>query len=86
MFDQDPAQAETTRRKVYDMLVAEKMRVQGFHYPFPANGYRREGWQRLSACAGAVESGHLGPVIPRCAMAHLRAMRSIEPEISRRNL
>lgn len=38
MFDQDPAQAETTRRKVYDMLVAEKMRVQGFHYPFPANG------------------------------------------------
>jgi len=47
-FDQDPAQAETTRRKIYDMLVAEKMRVQGFHYPFPGlgnvvkdgNGYR----------------------------------------------
>ena len=37
-FDQDPAMAETTRRKVYDMLVADKMRVQGFHYPFPANG------------------------------------------------
>ena len=30
---------EATRRKVYDMLVADKMRVQGFHYPFPANGY-----------------------------------------------
>ena len=30
--------AETTRRKVYDMLVAEKMRVQGFHYPFPGLG------------------------------------------------
>ena len=39
MFDQDPAMAEATRRKVYDMLVAEKMRVQGFHYPFPANGF-----------------------------------------------
>jgi glyoxylase-like metal-dependent hydrolase (beta-lactamase superfamily II) len=39
MFDQDPAMAETTRRKVYDMLVADKMRVQGFHFPFPANGY-----------------------------------------------
>ena len=47
-FDQDPAQAEATRRKTYDMLVAEKMRVQGFHYPFPGlgnvvkdgNGYR----------------------------------------------
>jgi hypothetical protein len=28
--------AEATRRKVYDMLVADKMRVQGFHYPFPS--------------------------------------------------
>ena len=35
-FDQDPVMAEATRRKVYDMLVAEKMLVQGFHYPFPA--------------------------------------------------
>ncbi|WP_291861298.1 MBL fold metallo-hydrolase [Bradyrhizobium sp.] len=39
MFDQDPAMAEATRRKVYDMLVADRMRVQGFHYPFPANGF-----------------------------------------------
>jgi glyoxylase-like metal-dependent hydrolase (beta-lactamase superfamily II) len=39
MFDQDAALAEKTRRKVYDMLVADKMRVQGFHYPFPANGF-----------------------------------------------
>jgi len=39
MFDQDPAMAEATRRKVYDMLVADKMRVQGYHYPFPANGF-----------------------------------------------
>ena len=38
-FDQDPPKAAATRRKVYDMLVADKMRVQGFHYPFPANGY-----------------------------------------------
>jgi glyoxylase-like metal-dependent hydrolase (beta-lactamase superfamily II) len=35
-YDQDGAVAETTRRKVYDMLVADKMRVQGFHYPFPS--------------------------------------------------
>ena len=35
-FDQDPKMAEETRRKVYDMLVAEKMLVQGFHYPFPS--------------------------------------------------
>jgi glyoxylase-like metal-dependent hydrolase (beta-lactamase superfamily II) len=35
VFDQDPQAAEATRRKVYDMLAAEKMLVQGFHYPFP---------------------------------------------------
>ena len=33
--DQDGPKAETTRRRVYDMLVADKMAVQGFHYPFP---------------------------------------------------
>ena len=38
-YDQDPAMAEATRRKVYDMLVAEKMLLQGFHYPFPSLGY-----------------------------------------------
>jgi glyoxylase-like metal-dependent hydrolase (beta-lactamase superfamily II) len=35
-FDQDPPQAAATRRKVYDMLVAEKLPVQGYHFPFPA--------------------------------------------------
>src|ERR1700716_2427098 len=38
-YAQDPVRAEATRRKVYDMLVAEKMLVQGFHYPFPSVGY-----------------------------------------------
>src|SRR5205085_3212029 len=38
-YDQDPALAEATRRKVYDMLAAEKMMVQGFHYPFPSHAY-----------------------------------------------
>jgi glyoxylase-like metal-dependent hydrolase (beta-lactamase superfamily II) len=35
-YDQDGPMAETTRRKVYDMLSADRMRVQGFHYPFPS--------------------------------------------------
>ena len=47
-FDQDPAMAEAARRKTYDMVVAEKLQVQGFHFPFPGlgnvekdgNGYR----------------------------------------------
>jgi glyoxylase-like metal-dependent hydrolase (beta-lactamase superfamily II) len=38
-FDQDATMAEATRRKVYDMLAADKMMVQGFHYPFPARAY-----------------------------------------------
>ena len=33
------AMAEATRRKVYDMLAAEKMMVQGFHYPFPSHAF-----------------------------------------------
>lgn len=39
MLDVDPVAAEATRRKVYDMLVAERTLVQGFHYPFPALGH-----------------------------------------------
>ena len=38
-YDQIPDMAEATRRKVYDMLAAEKMMVQGFHYPFPSHAY-----------------------------------------------
>jgi glyoxylase-like metal-dependent hydrolase (beta-lactamase superfamily II) len=38
-FDMDGPAAEATRRKFYDMLAAEKMMVQGFHYPFPSVGY-----------------------------------------------
>ena len=38
-YDQDGPKAEATRRRVYDMLVAEKMMVQGFHYPFPSLAY-----------------------------------------------
>jgi glyoxylase-like metal-dependent hydrolase (beta-lactamase superfamily II) len=34
-YDQDGPKAEATRRRIYDMLAAEKMLVQGFHYPFP---------------------------------------------------
>lgn len=39
IFDQDPKMAEETRRKVYDMVAAEKLPIQGFHYPFPSLGH-----------------------------------------------
>jgi glyoxylase-like metal-dependent hydrolase (beta-lactamase superfamily II) len=37
-FDQDPPKAAETRKRVYDMLVAEKLPVQGYHIPFPGLG------------------------------------------------
>jgi glyoxylase-like metal-dependent hydrolase (beta-lactamase superfamily II) len=39
IFDMDGAQAEQTRRKLYDMAAADKLLIQGYHYPFPAAGY-----------------------------------------------
>ena len=59
-FDQDGDVAEKTRRRVYDMVVAEKLQVQGFHYPFPGSATskrtaaatawcRRHGIQDLTA-------------------------------------
>lgn len=39
VFDMNADQAEATRRRVYDMAAAEKMKVQGFHFPFPAAGF-----------------------------------------------
>ena len=41
MFDQDANMAEATRRKVYDMLAAERMMVQGFHYGSTEASIRR---------------------------------------------
>jgi glyoxylase-like metal-dependent hydrolase (beta-lactamase superfamily II) len=38
-LDQDVNMAEATRHKVYDMIVAEKLMIQGFHCPFPGVGH-----------------------------------------------
>lgn len=44
MFDFDPAIAEATRRRVLDRCAADRVRVTGYHFPFPANGFiAREG-------------------------------------------
>jgi len=37
-FDMDPEMARQTRRKIFDMIVKEKMMTGGFHFPFPAMG------------------------------------------------
>jgi glyoxylase-like metal-dependent hydrolase (beta-lactamase superfamily II) len=38
-FDIDPGRAEATRRRTYDLLAAEQVKVQAFHYPFPSFGF-----------------------------------------------
>jgi glyoxylase-like metal-dependent hydrolase (beta-lactamase superfamily II) len=38
-FDTDGPLAEQTRHKVYDRAIADKMLIQGFHFPFPGRGY-----------------------------------------------
>ena len=38
-FDQDPVKAEETRRKTLDMLAAERLPIQAFHFPFPGRAY-----------------------------------------------
>jgi glyoxylase-like metal-dependent hydrolase (beta-lactamase superfamily II) len=44
VFDMDAKVAEETRRKLYDRLAADKMMLQGFHYPFPSVAYiQKEG-------------------------------------------
>jgi len=39
MFDNDGDQAVVTRKKIYDMALAEKMPVIGYHFPFGTVGY-----------------------------------------------
>ena len=38
-FDTDGAVAAETRKKMLDRASADKMLVQGYHFPFPASGY-----------------------------------------------
>lgn len=39
VFENDPVEAARTRRRVYDMVAAERLLVAGYHFPFPGVGY-----------------------------------------------
>ena len=39
IFDFDAVAAEATRRRIYDRVATDRIRVTGYHFPFPANGY-----------------------------------------------
>jgi glyoxylase-like metal-dependent hydrolase (beta-lactamase superfamily II) len=38
VYDQDAPTAEATRRKLFERVVADKVTVTGYHFPFPAVG------------------------------------------------
>ncbi len=37
-YDQDAAMAEASRRKLLDRVIADKIQICGYHFPFPAAG------------------------------------------------
>ena len=37
-YDQNPAQAEESRRKLLDRVAADKIQICGYHFPFPGAG------------------------------------------------
>jgi glyoxylase-like metal-dependent hydrolase (beta-lactamase superfamily II) len=39
VFDNDPNLTIETRRKFYDMVLAEKMIISGYHFPYPCVGH-----------------------------------------------
>ena len=39
IIDADGTMAAETRRKMLDRATADRMLVQGYHFPFPASGY-----------------------------------------------
>lgn len=39
VFDFDAEMAEASRRRILDRVAADRMRVTGYHFPFPASGF-----------------------------------------------
>ena len=75
-YDQDPIMAEETRRKVYDMLVAEKMLLQGstIHSRRSPMLRRMDRATARSRCRGIRRSERRDRVAAHAAMAAMAAM------------
>ena len=39
IFDFDPVLAEASRRRIFDRVATDRIRITAYHFPFPANGY-----------------------------------------------
>jgi glyoxylase-like metal-dependent hydrolase (beta-lactamase superfamily II) len=42
VFDMDAAEAEQTRRRLFDRAASDRTPIVGYHWPFPATGYVRK--------------------------------------------
>jgi glyoxylase-like metal-dependent hydrolase (beta-lactamase superfamily II) len=57
-FDNDPAMAQATRHKFYDMAAAEKAPVAGYHFSFPSVGHVEKdgkGYRLVPVAVAAVD-------------------------------
>jgi hypothetical protein len=55
VFDFDAVAAEATRRRIFDRVATDRIRITGYHFPFPANGYLAKegnGYRSLSRRIG----------------------------------
>ncbi|WP_051418379.1 MBL fold metallo-hydrolase [Roseomonas gilardii] len=43
VFDMDRAMAAETRHRILDRAASDRLRLAGYHFPFPAHGYVRRG-------------------------------------------
>ena len=59
VFDNDPAMAQATRHKFYDMAAAEKALVAGYHFSFPSVGHVEKDGHGLSPRSGRVAADDL---------------------------
>ncbi|HEY4249902.1 MAG TPA: MBL fold metallo-hydrolase [Roseomonas sp.] len=39
IYDFDPVMAEASRRRFFDRVSADRIRITGYHFPFPSEGY-----------------------------------------------
>ena len=71
VFDMDGDIAVATRKKLLDRAAADRMLVQGYHFPFPASGTSPK---TAAATIVAVDGGrcsrlHLGELVTSTAWA-----------------
>ena len=74
-FDNDPAMAIASRRKVFDMVASDRVVFAGAHLPFPGLAARPKPPVRLHICTVATRRGALGRDGPVAINGHRFGLR-----------